>query len=88
MVREHSWVVLLDLSDRRRMPPGAKGAPDILFLTPGLVSVWFEAKGPGKKLRPAQEEWFRKLAPFLCWHRRYVCVDTWEKWLDAVSDLL
>ena len=82
------WTVLLDLSDRRRSPPGAKGAPDILFVTHQDILVWFEAKAPGKKRRADQLAWHEKVQPHLrTWHR-YVVAATWEEWLDAIHDLL
>ena len=85
---QHGWVCLLDLSSKRRMPAGLTGAPDLLFVTPGLVLVWLEAKAPGKKRRPAQMEWASKVQPYLCYHHRYVCTDSLAEWLMAVSDLL
>jgi hypothetical protein len=84
----HGWRVLLDFSDRHKMPAGLIGAPDILFVTMSNVLVWFEAKAPGKKRTPAQVAWFKKLEPYLCDHIRYVCTDNWDDWSDAVSDLM
>lgn len=88
LMTQHGWVTLLDLSSRRRMPAGLAGAPDLLFVTPGLVLVWLEAKAPGKKRRPGQLEWYAKIKPFLCKHHRYVCTDSLSEWLDAISDLI
>lgn len=82
------WTVLLDMSDRRRMPTGLRGAPDILFITHRNVLVWFEAKAPNAKRKPSQLEWHERVRPHLCsWHR-YVCTDDWDDWLDQIADLL
>lgn len=66
--------------------PGHTGVPDRIILMPGGRVYFAELKAPGEKERPRQEYVQRKLAEL--GFKTYASVDSFEKVLDVLSDLL
>ena len=66
--------------------PGHTGVPDRIILMPGGRVYFAETKAPGEKERPRQEYVQRKLAEL--GFKTYATVDTFERVLDVLGDLV
>jgi hypothetical protein len=87
-VESRGWTTIMDLSSHRRMPSGLKGAPDLVFIAPPGIVVFFEAKAPGKTRRPAQVTWHERIKAHLCYHVRYVVAESWIEFYATINDLI
>jgi len=94
VVERCGWIVVADFSDRRRMPSGLTGVPDLLFGVPAHdgrstpILIWFEAKSPTGKRTESQMEWFEMNRPLFCYSNRYIVASSWLEFYIAVEDLL
>jgi hypothetical protein len=79
------WLIL-DFSDKRRMPPGLKDAPDLIIFLEG-ATLCIECKTTTNRLSDGQIKWREKLRPFLGKHLRYVCARRLYDVLDETRDL-